>query len=1245
MKISTVLTCLSLFLVLAFNALAEEFPRISRSHAMVHGGAQDLVKAGGDTINLMAATNDPTNTSNDGPCHGVEPYYDGDFESAGKAFSWEGWTSRDLTQGESHWQVSNYNQSDPDNHAAWCGDINFPACEGEGEPGGYGNGWNDIIEYSTAVNNPAVSSVVTVTATINYDSEPGYDFTYLSVRYNDDCEDYTNLQVWDGQGFGQAVSASVTYLPPEYVNGTGIVVAWRFQSDGIYSDEDCNYPSMGGCQIDDVNIEINNDGNIVNYFEDFEGGSNLGQWQVADSGVGDFAQIWTGLGDIDPYRQNSSAQVAFIDDGVVVPCVGPTNCITWCYGPGGYIVNNTGGRLGDFAYLSNAIESPVMDWPTAKNCIEEVNGIILEFDVYHHQGLTGDPGMFYTWAVRSADVDGSAGYGIQDISQQPWLDRNFIYGGSGVYTRGGDEVTDLMNPGRDQVQVQLAVHELGWMWGWNGQDGTPSPYFDNVTVKVFPVVGPSMSSSGIYSPQDNFPTRGSLDFGDLPSHSVRFDMAKNIALNGHLRNDPGDTIVASIASVRDGADFIAPPELHYLLQRNPVFTSAMRTAGLPDQGWVEGMPAVSYGGTVAPGKWAFDLPDTGFLFPGDVLHYFIKATDAIGGPGGTDEQTAIMPADTTGYSTGFGDPFGYNSIFTVRALPSVMDDGQGGYDQPEILFINDYGGYGGENEWYTALNNLGLKVGRDYDVYFVNGPSSGVGNGIGGRANADLLVGYQDILYTCGHLDQFTLSNGDFDLDPGDDVGALYQWLEHPGGRDLLLTGDNLVTDLVRSGSLSEDFVARFMGLRHLTNDIRPHIGGQIAPSVRVMPGNPVFTNTDLTTWVAYGGNDFYHTFDGVQDSLSIRLAEFLDPAGFGGAYSYSAATLKIDSDENPMTDDSRVISLPYDLSYVHTQTDEPGHHLPARARLLRDVLLYFGVPGNLGIASNWNISTYNAANLDPGTPDNHAWWCGSPSFESCSPSDPVGGYGNNWVETLEYQTTINCEGKREVSGSIRFDLNIDTEPGLDALVLQNSTDDDPPEIMDVVSGDTTSIDPGKMRITRDFTVDCEGESTTLYLQFVFNSDGSGSDEDCQWPTNGAVQLDNIEVWLDGVLDQGHVEDCEPGTANLWKPLTSAGEGGITGTTNVPAITFSASNFPNPFNPSTTIKYSLPRAGHLRLRIYNVRGQLVKTIIDGPRPAGTGQTVVWDGSNNHGSVVSSGIYFLEAKTEDEVFVRKMALVK
>ncbi len=93
-----------------------------------------------------------------------------------------------------------------------------------------------------------------------------------------------------------------------------------------------------------------------------------------------------------------------------------------------------------------------------------------------------------------------------------------------------------------------------------------------------------------------------------------------------------------------------------------------------------------------------------------------------------------------------------------------------------------------------------------------------------------------------------------------------------------------------------------------------------------------------------------------------------------------------------------------------------------------------------------------------------------------------------------------------------------------------------------------------------------------------------------------------------------------------------------------PALVFTARNHPNPFNPVTTITYTLPRAGHLSLKVYDVRGMLVRTLVDDVRPAGEGQAV-WDGRDAQGARTASGVYFYEARTAGEVQVHKMALVK
>ncbi|HPB42922.1 MAG TPA: FlgD immunoglobulin-like domain containing protein, partial [Candidatus Syntrophosphaera sp.] len=82
----------------------------------------------------------------------------------------------------------------------------------------------------------------------------------------------------------------------------------------------------------------------------------------------------------------------------------------------------------------------------------------------------------------------------------------------------------------------------------------------------------------------------------------------------------------------------------------------------------------------------------------------------------------------------------------------------------------------------------------------------------------------------------------------------------------------------------------------------------------------------------------------------------------------------------------------------------------------------------------------------------------------------------------------------------------------------------------------------------------------------------------------------------------------------------------------------------NPFNPETTIGFDLPKSGHANLSVYNVKGQLVKTITDGNLEFGK-HSFVWNGTDNDGRNVSSGIYFYRLTANGNVETKKMMLMK
>jgi len=404
---------------------------------------------------------------------------------------------------------------------------------------------------------------------------------------------------------------------------------------------------------------------------------------------------------------------------------------------------------------------------------------------------------------------------------------------------------------------------------------------------------------------------------------------------------------------------------------------------------------------------------------------------------------STIPADLNGFGEFQSSPNKYDPSFTMHALPSVRATGTPGvYTQPEMLFWNDDGNGAHTASWYSAFDQLGLVAGVDYDIYHTNAPSSGVGNGIGGRTIGLALEGYQDLLYTSGAHGRTTLSNGDFDFDPGNDIAALLTWLS-AGNKDLFLTGNSLASDLEsNAGPAGASFLATVMGLDFTSDDVRPLIDNQVSPLVKQLPNNPVLTN--IESWYAVGNCEAPSSFDAVTIRAGTeQLAEFTDVSGYGSAYPFAAMAMNVHLATN------RILSQPYDFGLINIDPNDAGGGAYAgRVQILSDVLSYFGVSSS----------------------------------------------------------------------------------GLPAATDQ-----------------------------------------------------------------------------------------------------------------IPTIAFSTSCYPNPFNPVTKIVYTIKAAGHLSLKVYNVRGELVKTLIDDQVTADS--FVMWDGTNDQGGNVASGVYFYEARMGQEVEVNKMALVK
>jgi hypothetical protein len=99
----------------------------------------------------------------------------------------------------------------------------------------------------------------------------------------------------------------------------------------------------------------------------------------------------------------------------------------------------------------------------------------------------------------------------------------------------------------------------------------------------------------------------------------------------------------------------------------------------------------------------------------------------------------------------------------------------------------------------------------------------------------------------------------------------------------------------------------------------------------------------------------------------------------------------------------------------------------------------------------------------------------------------------------------------------------------------------------------------------------------------------------------------------------------------------------------IPLSSWLGQNYPNPFNPETWLPYALSESAEVAIKIYDVRGSLVSTLHLGQKPAGVYDTknlaAYWDGRNDVGEMVSSGLYFYKLTAGPFIQVKRMVILK
>ncbi len=220
-----------------------------------------------------------------------------------------------------------------------------------------------------------------------------------------------------------------------------------------------------------------------------------------------------------------------------------------------------------------------------------------------------------------------------------------------------------------------------------------------------------------------------------------------------------------------------------------------------------------------------------------------------------------------------------------------------------------------------------------------------------------------------------------------------------------------------------------------------------------------------------------------------------------------------------------------------------------------------------------------------------------------------AGDYTNNMSETHLTSTPFDCSTLAATSVKFRRWLNVE-QPSYDHAYLRVSNDNSTWTTAWQNGGEVT--DSGWQLVEYDISDVADGEST-VYLRWTMGTtDGS-------WLYSG-WNIDNVEIW------------------GLGGNMTAAGE-------VVPARNGLLSNVPNPFNPKTEIRFALAAEARVELAVFDVSGRRIATLLEGKLGAGP-HSQEWNGNDDAGRPVSSGIYFAHLSTDQGwVDTKKLTLLK
>ncbi|MFA7057625.1 MAG: FlgD immunoglobulin-like domain containing protein, partial [Candidatus Cloacimonadales bacterium] len=173
-----------------------------------------------------------------------------------------------------------------------------------------------------------------------------------------------------------------------------------------------------------------------------------------------------------------------------------------------------------------------------------------------------------------------------------------------------------------------------------------------------------------------------------------------------------------------------------------------------------------------------------------------------------------------------------------------------------------------------------------------------------------------------------------------------------------------------------------------------------------------------------------------------------------------------------------------------------------------------------------------------------------------------------------------------------------------------------------------------------------EEGSEKVYLRTVsFRGNSDQYEEGYALPLNWARQYaPSITIADNNSVYVNRIENNSKNIPGVFTDLIDLSYFVPNSSEDVAPMVAQVSNYPNPFNPETTISYAVPQTGKVKIDVYNIKGQKVKTLVNEHRTAGQ-HSVVWNGTDNDNKQVSSGVYLYKMKSGKFSTTNKMILMK